>query len=95
MAKKRKRRRVKKPPVPLFHISDEPAMIGLVHWVRRLPFFDTTDEIVSRGGKPSVAIKAAGKVIAGVVCPTEALRHGAAMICEFVIIRREDQEEAS
>lgn len=91
--RRRKKRNRAPPSVHLIRVHDEQALFALKHQVARIAF-ESADAIVSRDGKPSVALKVGATVIAGVVCENERLRWSAEQICEAVLIYREDKKES-
>jgi len=93
MSRRKKRNRRAPQTIPLIHVYDEQALFALKYQVARLAF-ESADAIVSRDGKPSVALKVGATVIAGVVCENERLRWSAEQICEAVLIYREDKKES-
>jgi hypothetical protein len=91
MSRRKKRNRAPR-ALPVFSVFDEQSLGTLTYWARRLAY-DNAEAIVSRSGEPSVALRVGAFAVAGVVCANERLRRNAELICEAILIRREDSAD--
>lgn len=80
----------RKPDVPVLRIRRDLALNGVAAWAR-VRDFDRADPVKAQDGSPGVALRLDGKIVAGITCVDEKLRHAAEIICEAVLIRREDE----